>query len=125
VDYSSAEIDLFDGVFRRPDARADPPGATYSRRRRIPSPLAVRTDQVAGCEMPLMTSRSTVSVLHEESLGNGLHPGTDQGQSLATDISAKIANGESDAELMQPLIWLDYRRLAHRRPKKIAEISSA
>jgi hypothetical protein len=26
---------------------------------------------------------------------------------------------------MQPLIWLDYRRHAHGRPKKIAEISRA
>jgi hypothetical protein len=57
---------------------------------------------------------------HQESLGNGLDPGTDQGQSLATDISAKIADGESGAELMEPLIWLDCRRHGLRAFKSVS-----
>jgi len=47
---------------------------------------------------------------HQEPLGDGLDPGTDQGQTLASDISAKIADGESGAELCRyiatALTWL-------------------
>jgi hypothetical protein len=44
---------------------------------------------------------------HQESLGDGLDPGTDQGQTLAGDISAKIADAESGPELTKPAMWLD------------------
>jgi hypothetical protein len=39
---------------------------------------------------------------HQESLGDGLDPGTDQRQALASDVAAKIADGESGAEPMEP-----------------------
>jgi hypothetical protein len=45
----------------------------------------------------------------KQSLGDGLDPGADQGQSLASDISAKIADGESAAKLMELPIWFDRR----------------
>ncbi len=47
---------------------------------------------------------------HQKSLGHGLDPGADQGQSLTSDVSAKITNGESAAKLMEPPPWFDRRR---------------
>jgi hypothetical protein len=49
-------------------------------------------------------------VQDEESLGDGLDPRTNQRQGLASDVSAKIADRESGAKLMQSAIWLDSRR---------------
>jgi hypothetical protein len=47
---------------------------------------------------------------HQESLGDRFGPGADQGQSLASDIPAKIADGESGAQLIKPAMWFDCRR---------------
>ena len=46
---------------------------------------------------------------HQESLGDSLDPGADQGQSLASDVSTKIADGESAAKLVELPIWFDCR----------------
>ena len=54
---------------------------------------------------------------HQESLGDGLDPGTDQRQTLASDISAKIPNGESGAELMEPPIGFELHFLRPRTLK--------
>jgi hypothetical protein len=46
---------------------------------------------------------------HQEPLGDGLDPGTDQGQTLPSDVSAKIADGEGGDELMEFPFCFDCR----------------
>jgi hypothetical protein len=74
---------------------------------------SVRTQQqdrsVARCGHQSEQKPRMGQLQHQESLGDGLDPGADQGQSLASDISAKITDGERAAKLMERPIWFDFR----------------
>jgi hypothetical protein len=65
---------------------------------------------IAGCGCQSEQESRMGELKHQESLSDGLDPGSDQGQTLASDIAAKIADGESGAELMEPPIWFECRR---------------
>jgi hypothetical protein len=64
---------------------------------------------VARCSCQSEQESGMNELQHQESLGDGLDPGADQGQSLASDILAKIADDESAAKLLEPPIWFDRR----------------
>ena len=75
---------------------------------------SVRTQQqdrsVARCGHQSEQKPGMSQLQHQESMGDGLDPGADQGQSLASDISAKITDGERAAKLMERPIWFDFFR---------------